>query len=400
MKTYVIQRDGTEIGTFTKRQLKQGIRSGEVKPSDEMRQDGTKDWHLVGSVSKLSEDLKDSPEAEDSQADPSEASFIINPDSADQTDYAMDAQNPDDTSVDVEGDASNGEMDSVDDSVDESSTQTDTEQARSDLTRATVFATQNYLRRSIFINNADSIQKYGIILQYIAVLLLAIYTYLVYRNPLSPDPLLISASYAAAIIIGSVAASKCRHAGQRLVASTPTSVRGHQPLDMLGLMILTAGLAILVGTILSVIISPAGAESAIGQTESTIGQTESVVWTILYGVLALLATVLASGLVLSPSITNVEIETVTATEEGFGLVALVAKAGLLLSPFVLASCSAIGVLQGAVALYHLWQKDGLVNLNNLSGWTSPLVILLIAGFYPLVMYFVLLVYSMFERMFR
>jgi hypothetical protein len=37
MKTYVIQRDGTEIGTFTKRQLKQGIRSGEVKPSDEMR---------------------------------------------------------------------------------------------------------------------------------------------------------------------------------------------------------------------------------------------------------------------------------------------------------------------------------------------------------------------------
>ena len=400
MKTYVIQRDGIEIGTFTKRQLKQGIRSGEVKPSDEMRQDGTKDWHLVGSVSKLSEDLKDSPEAEDSQADPPEASFIINPDSADQTDYAMDAQNPDDTSVDLEGDASNGEMDSVDDSVDESSTQTDTEQARSDLTRATVFATQNYLRRSIFINNADSIQKYGIILQYIAVLLLAIYTYLVYRNQGSPNPLLISASYAAAIIIGSVAASKCRHAGQRLVASTPTSVRGHQPLDMLGLMILTAGLAILVGTILSVIISPAGAESAIGQTESAIGQTESVVWTILYGVLALLATVLASGLVLSPSITNVEIETVTATEEGFGLVALVAKAGLLLSPFVLASCSAIGVLQGTVALYHLWQKDGLVNLNNLSDWTSPLVILLIAGFYPLVMYFVLLVYSMFERMFR
>ena len=400
MKTYVIQRDGTEIGTFTKRQLKQGIRSGEVKPSDEMRQAGTKEWHRVGSVSKLYEDLKDSSEAEDSQADPSEASFIINPDSADQTDYAMDAQNPDDTSVDLEGDASNGEMDSVDDSVDESSTQTDTEQARSDLTRATVFATQNYLRRSIFINNADSIQKYGIILQYIAVLVLAIYTYLVYRNPGSPNPLLTSASYAAAIIIGSVAASKCRHAGQRLVASTPTSVRGHQPLDMLGLMILTAGLAILVGTILSVIISPAGAESAIGQTESTIGQTESVVWTILYGVLALLATVLASGLVLSPSITNVEIETVTATEEGFGLVALVAKAGLLLSPFVLASCSAIGVLQGTVALYHLWQKDGLVNLNNLSGWTSPLVILLIAGFYPLVMYFVLLVYSMFERMFR
>ena len=393
MKTYVIQRDGTEIGTFTKRQLKQGIRSGEVKPSDEMRQDGTKDWHRVGSVSKLYEDLKDSSEAEDSQAGPSEASFIINPDSADQTDYAMDAQNPDDTSVDLEGDASNGEMDSVDDSVDESSTQTDTEQARSDLTRATVFATQNYLRRSIFINNADSIQKYGIILQYIAVLVLAIYTYLVYRNPGSPNPLLTSASYAAAIIIGSVAASKCRHAGQRLVASTPTSVRGHQPLDMLGLMILTAGLAILVGTILSVIIFPT-------EAESTIGQTESVVWTILYGVLALLATVLASGLVLSPSITNVEIETVTSTEEGFGLVALVAKAGLLLSPFVLASCSAIGVLQGTVALYHLWQADEEVALTNLSDWTSPLVILLIAGFYPLVMYFVLLVYSMFERMFR
>ena len=63
MKTYVIQRDGTEIGTFTKRQLKQGIRSGEVKPSDEMRQAGTKEWHRVGSVSKLYEDLKDSSEA-------------------------------------------------------------------------------------------------------------------------------------------------------------------------------------------------------------------------------------------------------------------------------------------------------------------------------------------------
>jgi hypothetical protein len=104
--------------------------------------------------------------------------------------------------------------------------------------------------------------------------------------------------------------------------------------------------------------------------------------------------------VLSPSITNVEIETVTSTEEAFGLVALVAKAGLLLSPFVLASCSAIGVLQGSIALYHLWQADELVKLTNMSGWEEPLLFLLIAGFYPLVMYFVLLVYSMFERMFR
>jgi len=59
MKTYVIQREGDEIGVFTKRQLKQGIRSGEVKPSDEMRQTGTREWHPVGSVSKLFEDLKE-----------------------------------------------------------------------------------------------------------------------------------------------------------------------------------------------------------------------------------------------------------------------------------------------------------------------------------------------------
>ncbi len=242
------------------------------------------------------------------------------------------------------------------------------------------------MRRSIFINNADSIQKYGVILQYIAVVILAVFTYLVYKNPESQDPLLTAASFAAAIIIGSIAAGKCRHAGQRLVASTPTSVRGHQPLDMLGLMILTAGLAMLVGSILSAFLLTTG--------------TESVIWTIIYGVLALLATVLASGLVLSPSITNVEIETVTSTEEAFGLVALVAKAGLLLSPFVLASCSAIGVLQGSIALYHLWQADEVVALTNMSDWEKPLLFLLIAGFYPLVMYFVLLVYSMFERMFR
>ena len=351
-----------------------------------MRQMGTNEWYRVGNVPKLFDDLKESGGGKEPTKDPSEDSFIINPDSADQTDFNMDAQHPDDTSVDVESEALDDEIDSADDSVDEPSQNENSDQARSDLRRATIFATQNYLRRSIFINNADSIQKCGIIFQYIAVLILAIYTYLVYRNPLSPDPLLTSAAYAAAIIIGSVAAGKCRYAGQRLVASTPTSVRGHQPLDMLGLMILTAGLAMLVGSILLVFLQPGG--------------TESVIWTIIYGVLALLATVLASGLVLSPSITNVEIETVTSTEEAFGLVALVAKAGLLLSPFVLASCSAIGVIQGSVALYHLWQADEVVQLTYMSGWTRPLVILLIAGFYPLVMYFVLLVYSMFERMFR
>ena len=386
MKTYVIQREGNEIGVFTKRQLKQGIRSGEVKASDEMRQTGTREWHRVGSVSKLYSDLKESDREPEKRHDLSEDSFVLNPDSADQTDFNMDAQNPDDTSVDIESEALDDEIDSVDDSVDELSPNENADQARSDLRRATIFATQNYLRRSIFVNNADSVQKYGIILQYISVFVLAIFTYLVYRNPESSDPLLTAASYAAAIIIGSVAAGKCRHAGQRLVASTPTSVRGHQPLDMLGLIILTAGLAMLVGSILSAILFTDG--------------TESAVWTIIYGVLALLATVLASGLVLSPSITNVEIETVTSTEEAFGLVALVAKAGLLLSPFVLASCSAIGVIKGSVALYHLWQADGAVALTNMSDWISPLVILLIAGFYPLVMYFVLLVYSMFERMFR
>ena len=59
MKTYLIQRKGNEIGVFTKRQLKEGIRSGAVKPSDKMRQSGTKEWHRVGSVSKLHQDLKE-----------------------------------------------------------------------------------------------------------------------------------------------------------------------------------------------------------------------------------------------------------------------------------------------------------------------------------------------------
>jgi hypothetical protein len=382
MKTYVIQRDGVEVGVFTKRQLKQGIRSGAVKASDEMRQTGTKEWYRVGSVSKLFENLQEGDDTQEPQLKPSDDSYIMNPDSADQTGFGDKVVDPAASSVDVETDELD-DLDSTDDSMDEDPSSIDPDQARSDLKRATVFATQNFLRRSIFINNADSIQKYGIILQVIGVVVLAIYTYLIHKNS-SVDPFLRAGAYAAAIIVGTVAAAKCRHAGQRLVASTPTSVRGPQPLDMLGLMILTAGLAILTGAILSAFL---------------LQETELKVWTILYGVLGLLATVLASGLVLSPSITNVEIQTVTATEEAFGLVALVAKAGLLLSPFVLACCSAVGVLQGIIATYYVWQ-GGQGVVMNMSGWTWPLVILLIAGFYPLMMYFVLLVYSMFERMFR
>jgi hypothetical protein len=382
MKTYVIQRDGDEVGVFTKRQLKQGIRSGGVKASDEMRQTGTKEWYRVGSVSKLFEHLKEGDDTQEPQLNPSDDSYIMNPDSADQTGFGDEVVDPAASSVDVETDELD-DLDSTDDSMDEDPSSIDPDQARSDLKRATVFATQNFLRRSIFINNADSIQKYGIILQLVGVVVLAIYTYLIHKNS-SVDPFLRAGAYAAAIIVGTVAAAKCRHAGQRLVASTPTSVRGPQPLDMLGLMILTAGLAILTGAILSAFL---------------LQETELKVWTILYGVLGLLATVLASGLVLSPSITNVEIQTVTATEEAFGLVALVAKAGLLLSPFVLACCSAVGVLQGIIATYYVWQ-GGQGVVMNMSGWTWPLVILLIAGFYPLMMYFVLLVYSMFERMFR
>ena len=381
MKTYVIQRDGVEVGVFTKRQLKQGIRSGEVKPSDEMRQTGTKEWYRVGSVSKLFENLQEGDDTQEPQLKPSDDSYIMNPDSADQTGFGDDVVDPAASSVDVETDELD-DLDSADDSMDEDPSSIDPDQARSDLKRATVFATQNFLRRSIFINNADSIQKYGIILQVVGVLILAIYTYLISKHSLVP-PFLTAGSYAAAIIISTVAAAKCRHAGQRLVASTPTSVRGHEPLDMLGLMILTAGLAIISGAILIAVSN----------------QTDHPVWIILYGALGLLATVLASGLVLSPSITNVETQTVTATEEAFGLVALVAKAGLLLSPFVLSCCSAVGVLQGIIATYDVWQgAPGVV--MNMSGWTWPLVILLIAGFYPLMMYFVLLVYSMFERMFR
>ena len=381
MKTYVIQRDGDEIGVFTKRQLKRGIQSGEFKASDEMRQSGTNEWHRLGSGSKLYDDLKDSTEDEGL---PSLDSFVINPSSKDQTGFDMDAQNPDDTSVDVESDDPEG--DSVDDSVDEDPRESGTEQARSDLQRATVFATQNFLRRSIFINQADSIQKYGHILQCIGVVVLGVYTYLVYRNPASADPLLAAGSWAAAIIVGNITAGRCRDAGQRLIASTPTSVRGNAPLDMLGLIILTAGIAVFVGSVLSAYLLSGG--------------TEDKIWVVLYGALGLLASVLAAGLVLSPSITNVDVKYCSTSEEFFGLVALVAKSMLLLGPFVLACCSAIGVLQGGIALYHLWQTDGSVALTNMSGWVPALITLLIAGFYPLVMYFVLLVYSMFERMFR
>ncbi|MDP7008193.1 MAG: hypothetical protein QGI78_01325 [Phycisphaerales bacterium] len=387
MKIYLVRRNGTDLGTFTKRQIKRGILENRFKHTDVMQADGSETWIRLGDVSKLSGLFKDE-ENENPHHDPTDPlhdSFVIDPDSADQTGFGTQVVDPAASSVDLETDRFD-DSDSEDESVDQDPP-IDAAQAQSDLRQATVFATQNFLRRSLFMNNADSIQKYGLILQYLGLISLGLFTFFVQRNSPTSPPYLQAASWAVAIVIGGVAAAKCRFAGQRLVASTPTSVRGPEPLSMLGLMILVGGLALLTGVVLLAFF--------MGEKE-----TEDSVWIILYGILGLLATILASGLVLSPSVTNVEIETVSSTEEGFGLIALVAKAGILVSPFVLASCAAVGLLRGLVATYHLWQNDGVVVSTNMSGWEPSFILFLVGGFYPLVMYFVLLVYTMFERMFR
>ena len=389
MKTYVVLRSGEEIGVFTSSELKQKAAVGELLPSDEMRQSGTTQWVLLGSVP----DFFDTHGTQATQLSPEDPlvddsiSFGISPDSSDLSGTGMDISPDGEDSEDDEEGTQTSDLDDKDiddDEIDEdnfvdSLPKKDPEQAQSELARATIYATKNYLRRSIFINQADKTQKYGYVLQCIGIVILGGFAYLVYGKADAPSPILPAVGWLVAVVVGLVAASQCRDAGRRLIASSTTAVRQSSTLDMTGLVIITIGAAILLGMIF-------------------IAFSSSDFWPAIYGVLALLASVLAAGLVLSPTITNAEIKDVSPMEELLGLFTLITKSLVLLGPFVLACCSAIGILQGGVALYYLW--SGSITIVDMDGWVAPGILFVAGGFFPLATYVFFFVSDMILGMFK
>tara|TARA_B100000959_G_scaffold238796_1_gene258969 strand:+ start:794 stop:1930 length:1137 start_codon:yes stop_codon:yes gene_type:complete len=378
METFVILRGGEEIGIFTHPQLRDKVQRGEVLPSDEMQRTGTEERYVVSTVPSLAVFLDGS-----SENLPTSESYGLASDSSDMSGAAMDTSSftiddqEEDTSEDSE--VSEKAFDSAVSSAVDAPEGVE-EKAQSELARATLFATQNYIRRSIFINQADVVQKTGYILQAVAIVVLGVFAY--YATKGAEDtttPILYAVGWGLAVVLGLVAAALCRDAGIRVIAGVPTAVRSNSTLDLVGLIILTVGVAIFAGL-------------------AIIAFTSSDYWPAIFGALALLACVLGAGLALSPSISNVEFRNVDPMEEAAGLITLSAKVLVLLGPFVLACCSSIGLLKGGIALYAIISGNPAV--HDMSGWKVPGIILVAGCFYPLVVYVLLLVNNMFERLFK
>ena len=379
METFVIHRGGEELGVFTHPQLRQKVQRGEVLPTDEMQRSGSEEKYVVSTVPSLAIFL----DASDGGTQTTE-SYGMAIDSSDLSGVAMDTPS---IEVGDEEEVAEEELDEVSgdgfDSAVASAVNApeNTEaKAQSELARATLFATQNYIRRSIFVNQADMVQKTGYILQGIAVVVLGVFAYFVARGEAEMStPILYAVGWAVAICLGIVTAALCRDAGRRVIAGVPTAVRSNSTLDLVGLVILTVGVAMFAGL-------------------AIIAFTASNFWPAIFGALALLACVLGAGLALSPSISNVEFKNVDSMEEAAGLITLSAKVLVLLGPFVLACCSSIGLLKGGIALYGL--LNGNEAIFDMDGWKIPGIILVSGCFYPLVAYVLLLVNNMFERLFK
>jgi hypothetical protein len=343
-----------------------------------MQRAGTEERYVVSTVPSLAVFLDGS-----SENLPTSESCGLASDSSDMSGAAMDTSSftiddqEEDTSEDSE--VSEKAFDSAVSSAVDAPEGVE-EKAQSELARATLFATQNYIRRSIFINQADVVQKTGYILQAVAIVVLGVFAY--YATKGAEDtttPILYAVGWGLAVVLGLVAAALCRDAGIRVIAGVPTAVRSNSTLDLVGLIILTVGVAIFAGL-------------------AIIAFTSSDYWPAIFGALALLACVLGAGLALSPSISNVEFRNVDPMEEAAGLITLSAKVLVLLGPFVLACCSSIGLLKGGIALYAIISGNPAV--HDMSGWKVPGIILVAGCFYPLVVYVLLLVNNMFERLFK
>ena len=376
METFVILRGGEEIGIFTHPQLREKVQRGEVLPSDEMQRTGCEERYAVSTIPSLAVfiDTKTS-------GLPSSDSYGMADDSADSSGAGMDVPN-----VAVGDDENNLSEEVSDEAFDSAvaaavnSPESNEDKTQSELARATLFATQNYIRRTIFINQADMVQKTGYILQGVGVCVLGVFTYFATRGAEDPTTqIYFGVGWGLAVILGLVASILCSDAGRRVIAGVPTAVRSESALDLVGLIILTIGAAIFVGL-------------------AIISFTTSSFWPAIFGAIALLGSVLGAGLSLSPSISNVEFKNVSPMEEATGLITLSAKVFVLLGPFVLACCSAVGLIKGGIALYGLMNDNPAV--FDMGGWKIPGIILVAGSFYPLSAYVLLLINNMFERLFK
>jgi hypothetical protein len=378
MDKFLIIRTGKEIGVFTHPQLREKVQRGEVLPTDELEREGSGERYEVKTVPSLAVFLSENSNSTLS------SSYSMAEDSSDESGAEMDSPSFDLGSDDGETTDSDNEIseDAFDSAVaDEvNATEDNNGKVQSELARATLFATQNYIRRSIFVNQADMVQKTGYVLQGVGVIVLGIFTYYATRGiEDTTTPILHAVGWALAIGLGLVAAVLCRDAGRRVIAGVPTAVRSNSTLDLVGLIILTIGVSIFAGL-------------------AIIAFTSSNFWPAIFGALALLACVLGAGLALSPSISNVEFKRVDSMEEAAGIITLSAKVLVLLGPFVLACCSSIGLLKGGIALYELISGNPAV--FDMNAWKIPGIILVAGCFYPLVAYVLLMVNNMFERLFK
>ncbi len=374
MKTYIILRNDDEVGVFTRRQLKKKIIAGEVFSTDKMCQSGSDQWFNVGGVDKLSS-LFDEPKKE-------EQSFRMSPDSVDidEEDVKPSIDKNYDSLLDAEPESLEPLVENTEPPVDTFQSKSP-ETARSELAQATLFATRNYLRRSIFIHHAEKVLRLGYIFQFIGLIIFGLFTYVVstqVENPAQIVPTVFG--WLLALIIGVVVTVLCVDAGNRLNAGTVSGVKENSTLELLGIIIITIGIAVFVGLLLIMF-------------------TSFDYWPALYGALALLASVLAAGLVLSPTITNVEFRQMDSSEEMAGLFLLIPKVLVLLCPFVFACFGAVGVIKGVLLTYALWTNSEEAPLT-MELWIEPGKFFLIGSFFPLVAYAMLFSADMFKRLFH
>jgi len=373
MKTYIVLRNGEEVGVFTRRQLKIKIVAGDILPTDKMSQSGGNQWFNVGGVDKLSY-LFDGSNTE-------EPTFRINPDSVDidEEDVKSSIDKNYDSLLDAEPLSLEPLVKNTEPPVDTFQSKSP-EVARSELAQATLFATRNYLRRSIFIHHADKVLRFGYVFQFLGLIIFGLFTYIVSIQAENPSEIIpIVFGWIIVLLIGVLATVLFVDASKRLNASIVCGINENSTLELLGLTIITFGLAVFIGLLL-------------------VSFTYSNYWSVLYGVLVLLASVLAAGLVLSPTITNVDFRQMSSAEEMAGLFLLMPKVLALLCPFVFACCGAFGVLKGGMLTYTLWTNNEEV-LTTMNLWIGPGTFFLIGSFFPLAAYILLFTADMFKRLF-
>ncbi len=372
MKTYMILRNGEEVGIYTRSQLKKKILAGGVLPSDKMCQSGSDQWYEAGSVPKLSDTF-----CEAKLQHKKEGVYSMNPDSVDLldeevlsvTDKNYDSlldQEPEDTDPLLDTDIIAQEIPA---------------KLKKETATATLHSTKSYIRKNIFVHHATIVRKCGYILQAIGLLALTLFAVRIgaVDNSTSSLPLVFF-GWALLSTIGLVATFCCSDAGKQMSSSSIIGIRENKTIELIGVSMITAGAAVFVGLLLTSFMT-------------------DFYWPAVYGALILLTLVLSSGLALSPSLSRVAFKIVTPKEELLNLFVLFSRVMVLLGPFVFACCSAIGAIKGFMLVYTFWTGSDGAPLT-MSSWTEPGAFFLIGSFFPLVAYVLLFSTDMFTRLLR